>query len=477
MSIRRSNLGVTTGMFLLEGILIIWSLTLWQMKPVVAFVVSTNHHSPCRWSSTHCELALPTWGDLEGELQLNINSQQLPVSVDSALDPVEPDYSTDRPTLFRERHGWCPYSERVWLTLEVLGVDYDTIRIDNTGPGRKPPYFGGKQTPQLKWPQGDLQGESMDLVQELNKRYSTPTNSLYPDNTDLSVEETIGQFRTIFPSQARPSSRAAFLFGWNGDALSKNELERVLEETNDLLGQTKGPFFCGNGNGNRLTAADVAWAPFLERYRAQLPCLHASLDPDSPTHYPHLHAWYEAMDHRVPAYICRVKGDASSWRKVLTMAGFGNAGSVPPDIGNRMNQFDHTDQQVPAILSPDETKRQTDLWTQYASTRPHLAKTPWAEAAAVLTRNRHAICRDVQKRNGTPWDTQQGLPMDDTELDETLRALAQRLMENNEQIDHGNNHDAAVQTLASFLDERMCVPRDMGCLSAAAMKRIASKLN
>jgi hypothetical protein len=57
-------------------------------------------------------------------------------------------------------------------------------------------------------------------------------------------------------------------------------------------------------------------------------------------------------------------------------------------------------------------------------------------------------------------------------------ALAQQLMENNEQIDSHGNHDAAVaQTLASFLDERMCVPRDMGCLSAATMKQIASKLD
>ena len=28
----------------------------------------------------------------------------------------------------------------------------------------------------------------------------------------------------------------------------------------------------------------------------------------------------------MPAYACRVRGDAASWRKVLSMAGFGNSG-------------------------------------------------------------------------------------------------------------------------------------------------------
>ncbi len=31
----------------------------------------------------------------------------------------------------------------------------------------------------------------------------------------------------------------------------------------------------------------------------------------------------------VPAYACFVKGNASSWRKVLKMAGYGNSGSIP----------------------------------------------------------------------------------------------------------------------------------------------------
>ena len=50
--------------------------------------------------------------------------------------------------LYRERNGWCPYSERVWLALEHKGIiEYETVLIDNTGGGR-PSWYSG-DTPQV----------------------------------------------------------------------------------------------------------------------------------------------------------------------------------------------------------------------------------------------------------------------------------------------------------------------------------------
>ena len=70
---------------------------------------------------------------------------------------------------FRERNGWCPYSERVWLALEYKGVDYATVLIDNTGGGR-PGWFGGT-TPRVRWPDGREQGESLDIVKALDDAF------------------------------------------------------------------------------------------------------------------------------------------------------------------------------------------------------------------------------------------------------------------------------------------------------------------
>jgi len=373
-------------------------------------------------------------------------------------------YSVDRPTLFRERHGWCPYSERVWLALEVMGLPYDTVRIDNTGPGVKPDYWPGGTTPQMRWADGQWQGESMNLIRALDERCG---GGLYapPD-----VEEKIKAWKTIFPRGARPSSRAAFLFGNGGNPLPKKEFERVLQETDDLLRDSNGPFFCGV-----FSAADIAWAPFLERYAAQLPCLHDGLLARSDD-YPHLNRWYQAMDDQIAAYACRVKGDNWSWRKVLGMAGYGNMGNVPNDILNRMVKFAIEDRML-AHLSKEESMKQQKLWDEYRIERPYLAPTASAEAAATIVRNREAIIADVEKQ--CKFDMKWQAELSGNDIDMSLRELAALLVVDIKtiiRISRDANLKRQVGSMASFLDERLCVPRDMGSMSAFSIRQIAYRL-
>jgi glutathione S-transferase len=343
-------------------------------------------------------------------------------------------------------------SERVWLTLELKNIDYDTIRIDNTG-GPRPSYFAGT-TPQMKWPDGRMQGESLDLVRDLDAAYADSLPLLFQDSKE--VEYFISQFQSIFP-RSRPSSRAAFLFQYNGEPLWRGVFEETLQKTDELLSKnSEGPFFCGS----TISGADVAWAPFLERYRYQLPCLHNGLEPNDANKYSNLAAWYSAMD-QVPAYACRVKGDASSWRKVLSMAGFGNA-FVPPEIKANMEFL--AEKESMAATSTIDNK----LWAEYTSFRPYLADTPHAEAALVMTRNRKAISIDAVKRaNDTMWK-ERGLPTSEGELEKAMMELVQSLIHDDDAL----LTDRAA-ALAGYLDERMCVPRDMGAMPAATMKLLA----
>lgn len=401
--------------------------------------------------ATHRIVHHASWSDLQDMLG-DCYHQPTPFSIDSVLDSSPPVFSEDRPTLFRDRHGWCPYSERVWLALELTNIAYDTIRIDNTGGGR-PSYFSG-QTPQIRWPgQARLHGESMDLVAEIDRRYAD--GQLQSDSSN--VQDVIRQFSQIFP-RARPSSRAAFLFQSNGEPLGRSTFERTLSATNDLLAATQGPFFLGA----TLTAADLAWAPFLERYRYQLPCLHQDLEPDQAKIYPALAAWYAALD-QVPAYAARIQGDAASWRKVLTMAGFGNAG-LPPDISANLQERIRWE----AEHAADGIRQ--DLWQSYAQTRPYLAATPAAEAAQTIVRNRVLILADARQRALS----EDRLPASEDAREAALRGLTQLLLGHDPDND---TDEAAVGAWARFLDQRMCVPRDMGAMSAATIKLIALGLN
>jgi hypothetical protein len=50
------------------------------------------------------------------------------------VDPGDTLYSAqDLPMgliLFRDRNGWCPYSERVWLAMLAKGLDFDEVLIN-----------------------------------------------------------------------------------------------------------------------------------------------------------------------------------------------------------------------------------------------------------------------------------------------------------------------------------------------------------
>ena len=403
---------------------------------------------------------IPSWKDIEKAT--GCLNHEPPIAEDGRAFSSSPNLSDGtRPTLYRERHGWCPYSERVWLALEAKGVEYDTIYIDNIY-GRPSWYYGN--TPQMKWEDGSTQSESMDLVRAIDERYEG--ESLYPEDI---LNEVINKgeraFRNIFPKRSRPSSRAAFLFRSDGSPLWKNEFEKTLSEADALLGETDGPFFCGD----RFTSADIAWAPFLERYAGQLPCLHEGLDPKCPDTYPNLAAWYTAMETQVPVYACKVRGDPSSWRKVLTMAGFGNAGNVPDLVASRMDELSEAEKEP---LTEAQEKAQQDLWDTYSATRPYIASSLSEEAAAVLVRNREAICRDVAKNCNVP-----SLSNDQETLEQAMRSLSVLLCGESTFSEAAiaaceENCGTEVRSLAAFLDERMCVPRDMGALSAACFKRL-----
>lgn len=143
---------------------------------------------------------------------------------------------------------------------------------------------------------------------------------------------------------------------------------------------------------------------------------------------------------------------------------------LPPQIDQNMQALaDKELQEAKGCINQE-------LWAVYAAGRDYVADTPAAEAARVITKNRQAIIADTVKRATTDgkWkDTD--LPDDPDEVDETLREMAEVLLNDDGDL-LTNASRRTVGSLATFLDERMCVPRDMGSMSAAAIKVLAWNL-
>ena len=119
----------------------------------------------------------------------------------------------------------------------------------------------------------------------------------------------------------------------------------------------------------------------------------------------------------------------------------------------------------------------SEVWERYAAPRPYVATTPAEEVAATLVRNRDDVAVDAAKRAALGTDST------DADIDAAMRSLAWVLMasaseELSEAVEvlHETDRLSAVASLALFLDERLCCPRDMGSPAAAELKRIAGEL-
>ncbi|GAB5361155.1 hypothetical protein AAMO2058_000689500 [Amorphochlora amoebiformis] len=284
---------------------------------------SVSFHKEPRVRMNFRASGVPSWVEIQGNLPEGTPKRPY----DTALNPIEPDM-TGKVILFRDRNGWCPYSERVWLAMMGKGLDFSEVLVDNQG--TKPSWYyrciGSGSTPAVRWDDGKYQTESMDIAFELEKRYPSPLfPSLLPSG--LSKEECgrkINDVNKLFPKNTRPSSRSAYLFK-GGGIVPKAEFEATLDGIDNMLGENRqGSFFVGD----KFSLVDVAWAPFLERLSVQVPLLHRDLYPRDPNRWPNLNKWYQAME-TLPFYPSRVQGDTPSWTAVLAVAGYGNAGMVP----------------------------------------------------------------------------------------------------------------------------------------------------
>ena len=470
---------------------------------------------------------LPTWSELDQITGRRNNRDQPPICIDHTLlgkskkgDEVENSIDLRRPRLYRERNGWCIYSERLWLALELKGIttNYETHLIDAIGDTYdgsiddddralllRPDILIGKKLPQLLLPpqengdeyqlhDGSTETSSLELLKQLD--------NLFPDSIPLwppihpisgkrlCSEDDVSMVAEAFSNTAVPSStetrmssRAAYLFcyeeGYRLDTLPISKFESFLDTAESILVTQKekrlqdsdsdgddslvGPFFCGT---TLPSAADIVWAPLLERYAIQLPCL-LGIDNINPRYnenrWPNLQQWYNAMDQQLPVYKCRIKGDGQSWRKVLFVDPWWPSADIwhPRDTVGPKGELKLTDEEVYSYFGDIDNQIDDKLWKEYCSTRPYVASEgPKMEAAATLTRNNKAIAKDaVRWIEENEYDNSQIPSMGD--IDKALRCIVALLTEATSDSRHTDDETTQqygvdyVPLVLRYLDQRM----------------------
>jgi hypothetical protein len=147
--------------------------------------------------------ARPSWADLEVRLPSSVAAAGQAV-YDST---VQADVLKGKTVLFRDRNGWCPYAERVWLALEMKKADYVTCLVDDdlkaTTPGEK------GSLPQVQWADGTMDDGSaiIAILERIEEEYPHPPH-LFPDVsvTVAVVRDSLERFDSIMPRFTLPSS-------------------------------------------------------------------------------------------------------------------------------------------------------------------------------------------------------------------------------------------------------------------------------
>tara|TARA_B100000700_G_scaffold325846_1_gene435712 strand:+ start:214 stop:1458 length:1245 start_codon:yes stop_codon:yes gene_type:complete len=171
--------------------------------------------------------------------------------------------------LYRDRHAWCPYCQKVWLWLEFKKIPYSIKKVNMFCYGKKETWFLQK-VPSGKVPVIELKGklitESDQIIDQLEKEYGFLGQSL----NDPKIIHLRKIERAIFRDWCNWLCRKSI---WSGEREKKidklyNSLKIFEEEINSnnscLINTSTIP------PGNNIGTGDIIFIPYIERINASL---------------------------------------------------------------------------------------------------------------------------------------------------------------------------------------------------------------
>ncbi|KDO67865.1 hypothetical protein CISIN_1g022381mg [Citrus sinensis] len=206
----------------------------------------------------------------------NVVKEVLPPALDSTSEPPPLFDGTTRLYISYT----CPYAQRVWITRNCKGLQ-EKIKLVPIDLQNRPDWYMEKvhlanKVPSLEH-NNEVKGESLDLMKFIDSHFEGP--SLFPDDpAKREFAEELFSYTDTFNKTVRSSLQG----DGNEASAAFDYLETALSKFND------GPFLLGH-----FSIADIAYAPFIERYQ---PFLLEVKKNDITAGRPKLAAWIEEMN-------------------------------------------------------------------------------------------------------------------------------------------------------------------------------------
>ena len=388
------------------------------------------------------------------------------------LPPEDAASLSSLPVLYRDKECICAACESVWLALEVKNIHYVTVLVDRDA----------HVVPRIEWPTDDDEGngkseaaaitsDPIKLLEQIQSRYPDSEPNFYP-KLSAAVDASrcnVMRLPGVMPrnSDENLMSYAPYLFRTDGTLVKPSSHAVSLEEVEEMQEEYYlGDFLCGK----TITAADIIWAPYLERYAIALPLVFpnkAKLNPRNRNVYGEVDNWYKIMERECAPYICRVMGDKKHWRSCLEMA-----------INIHNERVASDDERVSISDIPNESgwwlkkngiPNLQMIWKEYSQDRPWVADSAGGEIALFMSRNREMIVKNAVDTGDFDMDT----------ADEALREVIQVLLDWDIYFDQSSEDvETELQQplsevgfkMALFVAEEIIqVPRDVGVIPARTL--------
>ena len=173
-------------------------------------------------------------------------------------------------TLYRDRHSWCPYCQKIWLWLEFKRIPYRVKKINMFCYGQKESWFLDKvrsgKLPAIEF-KGQIITESDDIIAFLENEFGALGSCI----TSSHLRETRKLEREIFRSWCNWLCRESFNFmdsSFRGKRFKESisKLEKILSTSKtgfiDPSVSDSGKIEPGTG--------DIIFIPYMERMNASL---------------------------------------------------------------------------------------------------------------------------------------------------------------------------------------------------------------
>jgi len=173
-------------------------------------------------------------------------------------------------TLYRDRHSWCPYCQKIWLWLEFKRIPYRVKKINMFCYGQKESWFLDKvisgKLPAIEF-KGQVITESDNIIAFLENEFGALGSFI----TSNHLRKTRELEREIFRSWCNWLCRESHNFLDN--SFRKNRFKESISKFDEILSRSESGFIdpaVSNLGDIEPGIGDIIFIPYMERMNASL---------------------------------------------------------------------------------------------------------------------------------------------------------------------------------------------------------------